>query len=95
MKDITDEDYANANRVCKDFIIKYFGKHHDLYVQSDTLLLTAVFENFRNVCLEIYELDPASFLTAPEFARKVVLKETKVKLDFVTDIDMLLKVEKR
>ena len=58
MEDITDADYAYAKRVCKDFEIKNLGKY-DLYVQNDTLLLADVFQNFRNMCLEIYELDPA------------------------------------
>ena len=68
MEDITDADYAHAKRVCKDFEIKHLGEYHDLYVQSDTLLLADVFENFRNMCLEIYELDPAKFLSAPGLA---------------------------
>ena len=46
MEDITDTDYAHTKRVCKDFEIKKVGKYHDLYVQSDTLLLPDVFENF-------------------------------------------------
>ena len=61
MEDITDADYAHAKRVCKDFEIKNLGEYHDFYVQSDTLLLADVFENFRNMCLEIFELDPAKF----------------------------------
>ena len=56
--DITDADDAHAKRVFKDFEIKTVGEYHDLYVQSDTLLLADVFENFRNICLEISELDP-------------------------------------
>ena len=40
------------------FKINNLGEHHDLYVQSDTLLLADVYENFRNMCLEKYELDP-------------------------------------
>ena len=75
MKDITDADYAHAKRVCKDFEIKNLGKYHDLYVQSDTLLLADVFENFRNMCLEIYELDPAKFLLAPGLAWQAALKK--------------------
>ena len=94
MEDITDADYAHAKRVCKDFEIKNLGEYHDLYVQSNTLLLADVFENFRNMCLEIYELDPAKFLSAPGLAWQAALKKTKVKLDLLTDIDMLLKVEK-
>ena len=68
MEDITDADYVHAKRVCKDFDAKDLGEYHDLYVQSDTLLLTDVFENFRNMCLGIYELDPAKFHSAPGLA---------------------------
>ena len=62
MEDITDADYVHGEGVCKDFEMKNLAEYHDLYVQSDTSLLADVFENFRNMCLEIYELDPAKFL---------------------------------
>ena len=65
-----------------------------MYAQSDTLLLADVFENFRNMCLTIYELDPACFLTVPGLPWKAALIKTKVKLDLLTTIDMLLMVEK-
>ena len=94
MEDITDADYAHAKRVCNDFEIKNLGEYHNLYVQSVTLLLADVFENLRNMCLEIYELDPAEFLSAPGLEWQAVLKKTKVKLDLLTDIDLLLMVEK-
>ena len=68
LENITDEDYAYAQKVWKEFKIKNLGENHDLYVQSDTLLLADVFENFRNKCIEIYELDPAHFLSAPGLA---------------------------
>ena len=77
MEDITDADYAHAKRVCKDFEIKNLGEYHDLYVQSDTLLLADVFENFRNMCLKIYELDPEKFLSAPGLACQAALKKQK------------------
>ena len=64
MEDITDGDYAHTERVCKDFEIKNLEEHYSLFVQSDTLLLADVFENFRNMCLEIYELDPAKIISA-------------------------------
>ena len=67
---------------------------HDLYVQSDTLLLADVFENFRNMCIKVYELDPAHFLSAPGLAWQACLKKTEVKLELLTDVDMLLMVEK-
>ena len=65
-----------------------------MYVQSDTLLLADVFENFRNKGIEIYELDPAHFLSAPGLAWQACLKKTGVELELLTDIDMLLMVEK-
>ena len=52
-----------------------------MYLQSNSLLLVDVFENFRNMCLEIYELDPAKFLSTPELAWLTALKKTKEKLD--------------
>ena len=64
MEHITDTDYAHSKGVCKDFEIKNLREYHDLYVKSDTLLLHDVFENIRNMCLEIYKLDPAKFLSA-------------------------------
>ena len=65
MEDITDSDYAHTKRVLK---IKDLGKYHCLYVESDTLLLADIFENFRNICLNIYELDPEKFLSATGLA---------------------------
>ena len=56
IEDITDADLAHAKRVCKDFEIKNLGEYHDLYVQSDKLLLAHVFENFRNKCIEYTRL---------------------------------------
>ena len=94
MEDITDKDYEHAQKVWKVFGIKNLGEYHDLYVQSDTLLLADVFENFRDKCIEIYELDPAHFLSAPGLAWQACLKKTGVKLELLTDIDMLLMVEK-
>ena len=94
MEDIADAVYAHAKRVCKDFQIKNLGEYHDLHVQSDILLLADVFENFQKMCLEIHELDPTKFLSAPGLAWQATLKKTKVKLDLLIDIDMLLMLEK-
>ena len=94
MEDITDVNYRHAKRVFKSFNNKHLGDYHDLYVQRDTLLLADVFENFRNKCIEIYELDPAHFLSAPGLAWQVCLKKTGIKLELLTNIDMLFMVEK-
>ena len=65
-----------------------------MYLQSDTLLLADVFQNFRNMCIKVYEIDPAHFLSAPGLAWQACLKKTAVKLELLTDNDMLLMVEK-
>ena len=62
MEDITNEDYTHTEKVLENFKLKNLGDYHDLHVQSDTLLLAGVFENFRNKFIEIYELNPAHFL---------------------------------
>ena len=84
----------HAKRVCKGFELKHLGEYNDLYVQNDTLLLADLFENFRNMYLIIYELDPAKCFSAPGLAWQAALKRTKVKLDLLTDINILLMVEK-
>ena len=80
--------------VCKDFERKNLRKYHDLYVQSDTILLADVFENLRNMRLNVYKLNRAKFLSAPGLAWQVALKKTIVKLDLLTNINMLLMLEK-
>ena len=54
MEDITDFHYKHAKIVFKNLINKNVGDYHDLYIQSDTLLLADVFENFRNMCIKVY-----------------------------------------
>ena len=72
---ITDDDYVHAQKVWKLFKIKNIGEYQDLYVQSDTFLLTDVFESFRDKCMEIYGLDPANFLSAPGLPWKTCLRQ--------------------
>ena len=92
--DIADADYTHAKRVRKNFEIKSLAEYHDLYVLSDTLLLADVFENFRNMCLKIYEINSIRFITAPGLAWQAAWKKTKVRLDLLTAILMLLIAEK-
>ena len=93
MEDINDIDYRHANNVFKRFELENLGQYHDLYVQSDTLLLADVFENFRDMCIKEYELDPAHFLSLPGLAFQACLKKTNIELELLTDYDMLLMVE--
>ena len=94
MEVITDANCVHTKKVPKDFKIKNLGEYYHLYFQSDTILFSDVFENFRNMFLKIHELDPGKFLSAPRLAWQAALKKTKVNLDLSIDIDMLLMVEK-
>ena len=73
--------------------LENLGQYHDLYVQSDTLLLADAFENFRDMCIKEYELDPAHFLSLPGLAWQACLKKTNIGLELLIDYDMLLMVE--
>ena len=77
LEGITDADYAHAQKVWEVFGIRNRGKYHDLYAQSDTLLLADVFKNFRDKCNEIYELDPVYFVSTPELAWQACLKRPR------------------
>ena len=73
--------------------MKNLGDYHDLYVQGDTLQLADIFKNFRKMCLNIYRVDPAYFVSAPGLAWEACLKKTKVKLELLTDVHMLMMFE--
>ena len=96
MENIEDIDYRHGNNVFNKFKLNNLGEYHDLYVQNDTSLLADVFENFRDMCLKEYELDPAHFLSLPGLAWQACLKKTNElfnELELLTDYDMLLMVE--
>ena len=89
MEDIDEIDYRHGNNVFKSFKLENLSDYHDLYVKGDTL-----FENFRDMCLKEYELDPAHFVSPPGLAWQACLKKTNIELELLTDYDMLLMVEK-
>ena len=91
---ISEEDYQHAQNVWKTFNMKTMRDYHDLYLKSDVLLLSDVIENFRDVCLDNYHLDPAFYYTAPGLAWDACLKITKIKLELLHDYEMLMMVEK-
>ena len=91
---ISNEDYEHARKVWKYFDMKTIRNYHDLYLKTDVLLLADVFENFRDVCIENYKLDPAWCYTAPGLAWDACLKKTEVRLELLNDVDMLLMIEK-
>ena len=87
---ISEDDYQHAQNVWEEFKIKSMRGYHDLYLESDVLLLADVFEKFRNVCLKNYKLDPAWYFISPGIAWDAALKMTGVELELLTDPDMLL-----
>ena len=92
-EDISDEDYTHAQNVWKTFEMKTLEDYHNLYNKLDVLLLADVFENFRDICIENYNVDPAHYYTALGLPWDAALKITEVKLELLSDIDMLLMVE--
>ena len=91
---ITDNEYIHAKEVWDTFYIKTMGEYHDLYLVSDVLLLTDVFENFRKTCMQYYKLDPCHYFTSPGLSWDAMLKMTNIKLELMTDIDMFQFIEK-
>ena len=90
---ITDEDYQHAQTVWKKFDIVSMKDYHNLYNMYDVLLLADVFENFRNIWMNHYGLDPAWYVRAPSLAWDAALTITKVQLEFLSDSDILLMIE--
>ena len=93
MSNVSEDDYECAQRVWKEFRIRNLGEYHDLYLHIDVIILANVFEAFRDTCLEHYSLDPAHFYKSPGLAWKACLKKTGIRLELLTDPDMLLMFE--
>ena len=91
---ISDEQYKHAQNVWNTFNLNTIGDYHDLYLKSDILLLSDVFENFRKTCLQYYKLDPCHYFSSPGLSWDAMLKMTDIKLELITDIDMYQFIEK-
>ena len=92
-EDITNDDYTKAKQIWKHFDIKNMGEYHDLYLKTDVLLLTDVFENLRDMCLSYYGLDPVYYYTLPNFAFDAMLKLTGIEIDLVYNQEMYEMIE--
>ncbi|XP_074036831.1 uncharacterized protein [Leptinotarsa decemlineata] len=86
---ISDNEYDRVKQVWKTFNCRDLGEYSDIYLKSDVLLLCDIFENFRNMSLSTYKLDPAHYFTSPGLSWDAMLKYTGIKLELLTDIDMV------
>ena len=89
-EETTNEDYEHAKTVWKEFRIRTLREYTSLYNRVDVLQLADIFENFRNICLENYKLDPAWYFTLPGLAWDAMLKRTGISSELLTDVDKLL-----
>ncbi|XP_071138792.1 uncharacterized protein [Mytilus edulis] len=87
-EDISEQDYRHALKVWDTFSMSNLGSYHDLYLLTDVVLLTDVFERFRNMTTDYYGLDASHFFTAPGLAWEAALKMTGVNLELLTSPDM-------
>lgn len=88
-EDISDDEYNYAKKVFHVFSCKSFLDYHLLYLKVDCTLLADVMENFRKLCLEVYELDPAYYVSSPQMAFDCFLRSSKVKLECLSDMTMI------
>ena len=95
MSSISEDNYQHAQKVWEEFGIRNVGDYHDLYLRTDGVLPANVYEAFRDTFLEHYKLDPAHSYISPGLAWKACLKHTGIKLELLTNPDMLLMFEQR
>ncbi|XP_049887050.1 uncharacterized protein LOC126381638 [Pectinophora gossypiella] len=90
---ISESDYAHTHKVWKTFHLKNLGEYTDLYLKSDVILLTDIFESFRHTCKNNYRLDPAFYVSAPSLSLDAMLLKTGVKLELIDDLEMIRMIQ--
>ena len=90
---VSAEDYAHAQKVWSTFQMRTMQDYHDLYLQTDVLLLSDAFESFRDLMIGEFKLDPANYLTLSGYGWDAMMLFTKMKVDLLTDPDMYLMLE--
>ena len=95
-KDITKEEEEQAKKIWKEFNCKTLKDYHDIYLKCDVLILADAFENFRDFFLKHHKIDPCYCFSAPSLTWQcgMKFKSKDVKLELLSDNDMLLMLEK-
>ncbi|RLU24159.1 hypothetical protein DMN91_004369, partial [Ooceraea biroi] len=91
---LSESDYAHAENIWQRFAIQTLGEYSDLYLKTDVLLLADMFENFRDSCITSYGLNAAYYYTLPGFTWDAMLKHTRINFELLTDIDMVMFIER-
>ena len=91
---ISLEDYLMCETIWDEFGMKNMGDYHDHYLKKDVLLLADVFENFIDMCLKFYQLEPCHYFSFPVLSWDAMLKMTGVRLEKIVNTDMYLFIEK-
>ena len=92
--EIIEQDYGCALEMYNAFHCQNLGDYHDIYLKSDVFILADIFQKFREVCMQVYKLDPAHFYSAPNLSWDAILITAGVKMELMQDIDQLLFFEK-
>jgi len=92
---ISKKNYMHGKKVWDTFKCDTIMDYHDLYLQTDVMLLTDVFETFINLCIKDYKLDPSYYISLPSFGWDVMMKMTKIEFEQLTDIDKYIFFEKQ
>ena len=92
--EVSEEDVQHADKVWNIIGCKNFGDYLMLYLKTDVILLADVFEKCRRLFHQVYGLDPCHYYSAPNISWDAMLKTSKVKLDLLSGIDMLLFCER-
>lgn len=90
---ISSDDYKHAELIWSQFKINNLGEYTDLYLKTDVMLLTDIFQNFRKTCKLYYQLDPAFYVTAPSLSFDAMLLKTGVKLELIDNLEIIRMIQ--
>ena len=94
-KPMKDEEYARVLEFWKHFNCSDLCHFQDIYLKTDVLLLASIFERFRKTAIVEFGLDPCHFFSSPGLTWAAMMRSTQAEIELISDVDMLLMIEKR